>query len=361
MDTVVEPDHGAPPPKVPPIHAAEHGHGVSVYRTFALASVAIGLTFVFSNYLNFWQGWPGVPALFADLGWFGLEAPSQPFDGAATTRGWSQLALYLAPVVAITAYVLNTPMRSLQTDSDMLSAFVVYLIRAGFWAVLLIGLADMVISFLRVEGLLKQIVSDGLADKLGRTAFRGVYVHYVLVGVALVIAMFNRSLGFTWLALLIVGAEITIVIARFVFSYEQAFMSDLVRFWYGALFLFASPYTLIQEGHVRVDIAYAGFSERGKAWTNSLGSVFLGLPLCWVIMTRGMWGKSNIISGPLLNYEVTQSGYGLYVKYLLAGFLLVFAVTMLIQFMSYFLSSVAILMHEPGEHHAAADQHPAVI
>jgi len=148
-------------------------------------------------------------------------------------------------------------------------------------------------------------------------------VHYVLVGISLVIAMFTRLFGFPWLALMIVAAEITIVIARFVFSYEQAFMGDLVRFWYGALFLFASPYTLIQEGHVRVDIIYAGFSDRGKAWTNSIGSVFLGLPLCWVIMTRGLWGKSNITSGPLLNYEVTQSGYGLYVKYLLAGFLLV--------------------------------------
>jgi len=34
---------------------------------------------------------------------------------------------------------------------------------------------------------------------------------------------------------------------------------------------------------------------------------------------------------------------------------------MLIQFMSYFLSSVAILMHEPGEHNVVADEHPAVI
>ncbi len=360
-EAAVEPGHGALPPIIPQIHAAEHGHGVSVYRTFALASVAIGLTFVFSNYLNFWQGWPGVPEMFANLGWFGLKAPSTPFDSSTTILGWSQIALYLIPIAAIMGYVVNTPMRSMQADSDMLSAFVAYLIRAGFWAVLLIGLADMVISFLRVEGLLKQIISNDLADKLGRTAFRGVYVHYVLIVVALVIAMFTRMLGFTWLALMIVAAEITIVIARFVFSYEQAFMGDLVRFWYGALFLFASPYTLIHEGHVRVDIAYAGFSERGKAWTNTIGSVFLGLPLCWVIMTCGLWGKSNIISGPLLNYEVTQSGYGLYVKYLLAGFLLVFAVTMLIQFMSYFLRNVAILMHEPGEHHVATDEHPVII
>ena len=62
-------------------------------------------------------------------------------------------------------------------------------------------------------------------------------------------------------------------------------MSDLVRFWYGALFLFASPYTLIKEGHVRVDILYAGFSRHGRALSNAIGCAFLGLPLCWTIIT----------------------------------------------------------------------------
>ena len=167
---------------------------------------------------------------------------------------------------------------------------------------------------------------------------------------SLVIAYFSRSLGFTWLALLIVVAEAQIVLARFVFSYEQAFMGDLVRFWYGALFLFASAYTLIEEGHVRVDIFYTGFSERGKAWTNCLGSVLLGMPLCWTILAMGLRGKSTSINGPLLNFEVSQSGYGLYIKYLFAAFLLVYAISMLIQFASYLLRNVAVLLHEPGYH-----------
>ena len=70
-----------------------------------------------------------------------------------------------------------------------------------------------------------------------------------------------KTLGFPWLALLIVVAELAIVITRFVFSYEQAFMGDLVRFWYAALFLFASAYTLYEEGHVRVDVFYAGMQR----------------------------------------------------------------------------------------------------
>ena len=104
------------------------------------------------------------------------------------------------------------------------------------------------------------------------------------------------AFAFIWLALLVVFAQFQIVIWRFVFSYEQAFMGDLVRFWYAALFLFASAYTLVEEGHVRVDVFYARFSARGKAWANLLGSLLLGAPLCWVIISLGMWSKAAVIN-----------------------------------------------------------------
>ena len=60
-----------------------------------------------------------------------------------------------------------------------------------------------------------------------------------------------------------------------------------------------------------------------------------------------MWQKGSSINSPLLSFEISQSGFGMYVKYLMAGFLVVFAVSMTIQFMSYFLSSVATLRDEP--------------
>jgi hypothetical protein len=98
--------------------------------------------------------------------------------------------------------------------------------------VLIIGLVDIIISFLRVEELLIPLVGENLAEALGRPQFRGIYVHYPLILLSFVIAYFNNSLGFTWLAFLVVLAEFQIVISRFVFSYEQPFMGDLVRFWY---------------------------------------------------------------------------------------------------------------------------------
>ncbi|MGB0630071.1 MAG: TRAP transporter small permease subunit [Alphaproteobacteria bacterium] len=318
-----------------------------VLRIAALSTAAVAIVFTLNNYLIFWQGWPGLANLFSHFGWFGAEPLRTPLSGGDVSLGFVQLGLYAAAILAVVFITCTSGSRTMTRDADLLAAVAAYIARAAFWMVLLVGAADMVISFMRVEGFLPLVFSEEMTNQLGRATYRGNFIHFPLIGMSLIIAFFSRSLGFTWLALLIVLAEFQIVVARFIFSYEQAFMGDLVRFWYAALFLFASAYTLIEEGHVRVDIIYAGMNERRKAWSNVIGSVLLGVPLCWIIMTSGMWDKSNLINAPLLSYEVTQSGYGLYVKYLMAGFLLIYALTMLMQFLGYTLRNAAVIANDP--------------
>lgn len=322
---------------------------VRVLRILAGISVAAVLLFLVNSYLTFWLKWPGVPDFLADRQWLGLEPLRNPLEGARVGYGWIQFLLYPAALAAVIFYVLRTPAVGLRMESDRLAALAAFIIRAAFWAVLLIGAVDWLISAARIEGVLDKVVGTRLSDELGRAIFRGAYVHYPLLALAFLIACFTRHLGFPWLALLIVVAEIQIVLSRFVFSYEQAYMGDLVRFWYAALFLFASAYALPHEGHVRVDVFYARFTKRGKARANAIGSAALGLPLCWVILTTGMWQKGSSLISPLIGYEISQSGYGLYIKYLMAGFLIIYAVSMAIQFTSYFLSAVADLRREPGD------------
>ena len=318
-----------------------------VLRAFAYTGTAFCLLFVLNNFLIFWQGWPGVDVLFAHYGLLGMNPLSSALEGVELTLGWVQLVVYTGSIVASIVFVLMTRSRSMHTDSETMALLAAYIVRSAFWTILLIGVADITISFLRIEGFMEQLFGLGLTKELGRASYRGIHVHYPLVAIGFIIGLFTRSLGFIWLAFLIVLAELLIVIARFVFSYEQAFMGDLVRFWYAGLFLFASAYTLIEEGHVRVDILYTGFSESGKAWSNTIGSLILGIPVCWIILIFGMWGNSNLINAPLLSYEVTQNGYGMFVKYLMAGFLMIYAVSMMIQFIGYFLSNASILLGEP--------------
>ena len=295
---------------------------------------AIGV-FLVNNVLSLALDWPGIsPGFFAK-------------DPSASS--WIQLSVYGAGFVGAVVYVLFSRQRSLRADGFLISDISAFLVRVAFWIVLLVGVGDMIVSFLRVEGWLPVFVGEDIARSLGRPSYRGIYVHCPLMILSVVIAAFSRSLGFIWLTLLIVVAELAIVFTRFIFSYEQAFMGDLVRFWYGALFLFASAYTLLEEGHVRVDVFYSGYSNKRKALVNAFGSIFLGLTMSWTIMIVGMGHKMAIINMPVVNFEVSQSGYGMYVKYLMAGFLGVFAVTMAVQFISYFLDSVADYRGQPGK------------
>ncbi|MDH3631017.1 MAG: TRAP transporter small permease subunit [Gammaproteobacteria bacterium] len=314
-----------------------------ISRGFAYVMVSSVFLYLINNYLVFWQEFPGPYALFLHYGWFGLEQ-ADDLSVTRVSQGWGQVMVYLLTLATSIAYVVKTSSRSLEEESIRFATLSAYVVRLSFWAVLMIGIVDMIISLLRVENLLEPIAGEWLTQQLGRPIFRGNYIHYPLVIVACFVAARLRNISFTWLALMCVLAEFLIVITRFVFSYEQAYMGDVVRFWYAALFLFASAYTLVEEGHVRVDVLYTGFGRRKKALFDSIGSLFLGMPICWVILMHGMGGRGNSINSPLLSFEVSQSGYGMYIKYIMAAFLIVFAVTMLIQFVSYLLYNISRLI-----------------
>jgi TRAP-type mannitol/chloroaromatic compound transport system permease small subunit len=299
--------------------------------------------YLVNNYLVFWQEMPGLYNLFSHYGYFGFEALNTPLEASQVKQGWIQFSAYTGILLLAIFYVFKSRNRSMQDDSIRFAILAAYIIRFSFWWVFLVGFADMLISFLRVEDLLSTLVGEELTNELGRPIYRGTYVHYPLIIISLFIAVRFKTVSFSWLALMVVLSEFLIVLTRFVFSYEQAYMGDVVRFVYAALFLFASAHTLVEEGHVRVDVLYAGFSKSKRAWFDSIGSAFLGIPLCWVILMHGMGGRGNSINSPLLSFEVSQSGYGMYVKYLMAAFLIVYAVSMLVQFVSYLLFNISIL------------------
>jgi TRAP-type mannitol/chloroaromatic compound transport system permease small subunit len=266
--------------------------------------------------------------------------------------------LYALALGGAVFVVRATAGRTLREDAAAVHRFNLFLVRACFWAVFLIGVADAAIAFMRIEKLLPALVGPDVAAGLGLSRYVGTYVHGPLLVAGVVLALVTRTLGVHWLALLTVAAELLIVISRFVFSYEQAFMGDLVRYWYAALFLFASAYTLYDDGHVRVDVLYAGFSPRTRGIVNAAGAVVLGIGTCALILALGLNGKSGIINTSVLNFEVSQVGQmGMFIKFHMGVFLGIFAVTMIIQFVSAFFESVADARDEPGRRVVAAVQH----
>jgi TRAP-type mannitol/chloroaromatic compound transport system permease small subunit len=316
-----------------------------IMRSIAFSMAVFVFIYLINNYLNVWRDWPGVANYF-------LSSTPKP-EGVAI-YAWLQLLSYALIFPAVLYKVISSPQVLMIQDSDRYSAWSAYIIRVAFWSVCLIGFIDGFISWMRVEDLLVPVFGDELGTNLGKATFRGAYVHYPLILVSTFLGYMFKTISVSWLALLVVFAEAWIVVARFIFSYEQTLMGDLVRFWYAALLLFSSAYTLREEGHVRVDVLYAQKSVRYKAWANSFGIFLLAFPLCWIILTMGLWEKNSILNSPLVNFEISQSSYGLFIKYLMAAFLVVFAVSMLLQFCSYLLKNVAVLT---GEVEASDDHH----
>ena len=309
-------------------------------RIFGYSILAITFVFLINNVLTVWFDWPGIKQLYSNYGLFGFKKLSKPLEGSVLTFAFVQLFFYLVSLVIVIFYVFKSIKQTLESDAEILTKFTAYIIRSSFWAVLIVGAADLLVSFMIVEKLIEPIFNEEIKYKLINPSFRITFIHFPLILISFVIGYFTRTVGFIWLAVLVVGSEFTIVLSRFIFEYEQAFQGDLVRFWYSALYLFASAYALMHEGHVRVDVLYTGFTERKKAWTNSMGSLVLGIPLCLIVIFLGMGGRASIINGPVISFEITQQGSnGLYLLYLMAIYLAVFAVSMLIQFTSYFMSS----------------------
>lgn len=315
-----------------------HGRPAILARLFGWISLTVLAAFLVNNLLVVYFDFPGIGAL------------GQEGAGGA----WVQAGLYLVAVVLGAGFVLTTQDRALRWDAHRIHQFNTYLIRALFWSVFLVGIVDATLAFLRVESLIEPLWGAEAARSMARANWVGPWIHAPLIVAGFVIALFTRTLGFTWLALLIVAAELLIVISRFVFSYEQTLMGDLVRYWYAALFLFASAYTLFDEGHVRVDILYAGFGRSQKGFINAFGTILLGMTTTWVILAVALGGRNSIVNAPLANFEVSQAGpFGMFIKYQMAAFIALFAITMLIEFVSYFFEAVADRRDEPGHREPA--------
>lgn len=313
-------------PKIP-----RYGNPAPVVRLIGWSMLTVLAGFMINNVLIVWFGFPGLGAIGTAPG------------------AWVNAAVYLVALAAAAAVVFSSLPRSLRWDAHLVHGFNLYLIRALFWSVFLVGLVDTSIAFLRAENLASLLLGDGIGSGLSRPNFVGTWIHVPVIVFAFVLAVFTRTLGFHWLALLIVAAELLIVISRFVFSYEQALMGDLVRYWYAALFLFASAYTLYDEGHVRVDILYAGLERTTRGYLNAQGTILLGLLTGWVILAIAFNGPQSIVNAPVSNFEISQAGpYGMYVKYQMAAFIGLFAITMIIEFVSYFFDAIADMRGEPG-------------
>ena len=139
-----------------------------------------------------------------------------------------------------------------------------------------------------------------------------------------------------WLALLMLLAQFTVVVLRYLFGTSYIWGTETVIYLHAALFMLGAGYTLLVDGHVRVDIFYGSLGPKGQAWVNLIGTLVFLVPTCLVILwftwrfTANSWA---IREGPL-------SVGGIPAAFLLKTLIPAFAVLLLIQGTSLALRSI---------------------
>lgn len=100
----------------------------------------------------------------------------------------------------------------------------------------------------------------------------------------------NEKLGYavSWVSLLMVVVVMTDVVMRYVFRISFVFMQELEWHLFGILFLMGAGYTLLKEGHVRVDIFYQNFSAKGKAWVDLICTLLFLFPGCYLVISSSL-------------------------------------------------------------------------
>jgi TRAP-type mannitol/chloroaromatic compound transport system permease small subunit len=107
-----------------------------------------------------------------------------------------------------------------------------------------------------------------------------------LKGIARFIDAINELVGngIAWVTLLMVLVVFTDVVMRYLFNTSYVFTQELEWHLFSVVFLVGAGYTLLHDGHVRVDIIYQAVSEKARAWINLIGVIFFLIPGCYLII-----------------------------------------------------------------------------
>jgi len=117
-------------------------------------------------------------------------------------------------------------------------------------------------------------------------------------------------------------------------------LQESVIYLHSAIFLLGAAFTLKSDGHVRVDIFYRRFSEKTKAWVNSLGHIVFLLPFC-VFMFFISW---NLVSTSWRVMEISTEPGGIPAVFILKTLIPLGALTLGLQSIAEILRNVIVLL-----------------
>jgi TRAP-type mannitol/chloroaromatic compound transport system permease small subunit len=139
----------------------------------------------------------------------------------------------------------------------------------------------------------------------------------------------NAGIGVTvaWFALAMVLVQFLVVVLRYIFGVGSLFLQESIVYLHGTMFMLGSAYTLLNNGHVRVDVFYREASAAFKAKVDLFGHLLLLVPVC-VLIAIASW---PYVANSWASMEGSRETSGIQGVFLLKSVILVFCALMILQ------------------------------
>ena len=153
---------------------------------------------------------------------------------------------------------------------------------------------------------------------------------------------FNERIGSAaaWLTLAMVLDCFAVVVLRYAFDVGWVWMQESYVWLHGVVFMVGAGYTLLHNGHVRVDVFYREAGPRRQALVDLWGSLLLLLPLMILIAVVSV----PYVADSWARLESSREAGGLPGLFLLKSILLVFTALLGLQGVALAARSVLVLV-----------------
>ncbi len=149
--------------------------------------------------------------------------------------------------------------------------------------------------------------------------------------------------GASWLWVVITGVIIWAVVGRYAFDHGSVTLEEVQWHLAGMGWLLGLAYTLVVDGHVRVDVIHERLSLKGQGWIELFGLVLLLLPfLGLAVYEMFPYAYSSWQQG-----ETSQAPAGLPYRWVLKGILALSFTLLILAALSRLLKVTALLFGFP--------------
>jgi len=130
-----------------------------------------------------------------------------------------------------------------------------------------------------------------------------------------------------WLTLGCVLTCFAVVVLRYAFGIGFPWLQEFYVWQHATVFMAGAGYTMLNRGHVNVDVLYGRMSPRGQAWVDILGTLVFLFPWLAVVAVT----SAPFVLSSWSIREASSTAGGMPAMYLLKSLLWVFCLVLFVQ------------------------------